>query len=127
MIHKKHSYYLYSYEKSGRIILCDQGALLSPHFEENLLKVVWTISGLKESYLKREASGYHCCSRKVTGHSEMTSKFSISPDFFETEREEQEEDMKEFVRYVFPGFHPQLKGLVWFLVVPICFNYDSFI
>ena len=109
------------------MILCDQGALLSPHFEENLLKVVWTIIGLKESYLKFEASGYKYRSRKVNVHSEMTSKFSISPDFFETEREQQEEDMKEFVRDVFPGLHHQIKGLVWFLVVPICFNYDSFI
>ena len=51
----------------GQIILCDQGALLSPHFEENLLKVVWTISGLKESYLKLEASEYYFCSRTLTG------------------------------------------------------------
>ena len=51
----------------------------------NHLKVGLKISGVKEKYLKYEASGYHNGSSKVTGHSEMTVKFVILHDFFEIE------------------------------------------
>ena len=49
----------------------------------------------------------------MTGQSEMTTVFVIFPDFFEIERQKQEEDLHEFVRDVFPDLHSQLKYLTF--------------
>ena len=50
---------------------------------EIFLRVGWTISVVKEIYLKFEASGEQYCSIKLTDHSEMTIKFVIFPALFD--------------------------------------------
>ena len=61
----------------------------------------------------------------MTGQSEMTTVFVIFPDFFEIERQKQEEDLHEFVRDVFPDLHSQLKYLTFGSIH--FFNCDYFI
>ena len=54
----------------------------------------------------------------------MTVKFSIWYNFFETFKEEQEE---ELVRYIHLDLNPHIKGLFWFLLVYIFLNVGYFI
>ena len=67
---------------------------------------------MKDICLKFESPGSHYCIRKVTGQSEMTFEFLVSPTFFEVVMDEQEEDTKEFPRYDFHDLHTQLNVLV---------------
>ena len=48
------------------------------------------------------------------------------PDLFEIEKNNQEDDLQYFVRYISPDLHPQIKSDSTFFV-SICFKYDYFI
>ena len=68
--------------KGGGEFLCP-GRTVGRTIVEIFLRVGWTISVVKESYLKFEASGEQYCSIKLTDHSEMTITFVIFPALFD--------------------------------------------
>ena len=57
----------------------------------------------------------------------MTFNFSFFNTLFETDREEQEEDLQKFIGNIISELHHQIKNLIQFLVAFVCFNYDCFI
>ena len=104
--------------------LCS-GRTVGPKIIDICLRVGWTISGTKESYVKFEAFGGQYCIRKMTGNSEMADDFVILPTLFEIEIEKQEEYLWDFVRDIFPDLHPQVKGLTF--LASVCYNFYYFI
>ena len=57
----------------------------------------------------------------------MTFNFSIFYTLFETDREEQEEDLQKFIGNILSDLHHQIKVLLQILVALVCFNCDCFI
>ena len=72
--------------KGGETFVCF-GVTADPYIVETFLGCGWTISGLKNTYLKFEASGYQYCSNKVTWQSSINVDFDNLPNFFEVDKE----------------------------------------
>jgi hypothetical protein len=112
--------------RKGSATLCTTGCTVSPPYISICLRAGWALPGVQAKYLHYQEAGDQYVGRTVTGLNPLTSDFSISPPYFETNGDVQKEEMVDsFIgTYVPNTASNQMRVLMRYIIASILYHWD---